>query len=96
MSSEKETERGRGCVQESERKGKKETMQDTFIRNSWANDTAVATAGGQEHCLWSTKKERRTKRFRFFRYLRLRLRYAFHTQFHPGVCRPPAAKKTTV
>ena len=42
------------------------------------------------------KERDRTKRFKFLRYLRLRLRYAFHTQFQPGVCLPPAAKKTTV
>ena len=46
----------------------------------------------------ASKHERlgRTSRFRFLRYFRERLRYAFHTQFHPGVFLPPAAKKTTV
>lgn len=42
------------------------------------------------------KKYILTRRLRFLRYFRLRLRYAFQTQFHPGVWRPPAAKKTTV
>ena len=33
---------------------------------------------------------------RFFLYFLLRLRYAFQTQFHPGVCLFPEAKNTTV
>jgi hypothetical protein len=36
------------------------------------------------------------KLFKFFRYDRFSDLYAFHIQFHPGVFRPPAAKKTTV
>jgi hypothetical protein len=34
--------------------------------------------------------------FKFLRYARFSDLYAFQIQFHPGVCRPPAAKKTTV
>ena len=41
-------------------------------------------------------KEVQTRRFRFLRYFLLRLRYAFHTQFQPGVYLPPVAKNTTV
>jgi hypothetical protein len=41
-------------------------------------------------------REERTSCLRFLRYFLLRLRYAFQTQFHPGVWLTPVAKKTTV
>lgn len=37
-----------------------------------------------------------TSFLRFFLYFLLRLLYAFQTQFHPGFCFAPAAKKITV
>ncbi len=44
----------------------------------------------------TNRDDMRTSRLRFLRYFRLKLRYAFHTQFQPGVCRLPAARNTTV